>query len=453
MTHIVICGAGIAGISAAYFLAVHHGVRSILLVDERPPLSLTSDKSTEAYRNFWPGPDNVMIALMNRSIDLLETLARSHHNSFRMNRRGYLYATAQEDAGEQLQQAAERAAQLGGGPLRYHTTPHRYVPSPPEGFHDVPDGIDIVQGAEAIRALFPYLNPATRQVVHIRRAGWLSAHELGMLLLERARAHGVRWLQGRVIGVERKGGRISQVWIRQDHRERAFPADVFVNAAGPFLPDVARLLDVDLPVFCEAHAKWMFNDYQRVLPRDAPLIIWAEPQQLPWSPEERQALEVEPDLRYLLGSLPPGVHVRPEGGEESSMLLLLWGYASHPSSPHSSFSVDPLFPEIVLRGITTAVPGFRRYWDRMPKPVIDGGYYTKTPENLPLIGPLPVEGAYVIGALSGFGIMAACAAGELLSLHILNAPLPPYAPAFHPARYTDPNLYPNLSRWSDSWQL
>jgi sarcosine oxidase, subunit beta len=45
---IVICGAGIAGISAAYYLAVHYGMRNILLVDERPPMSLTSDKSTEA---------------------------------------------------------------------------------------------------------------------------------------------------------------------------------------------------------------------------------------------------------------------------------------------------------------------------------------------------------------------------------------------------------------------
>ena len=32
--------------------------------------------------------------------------------------------------------------------------------------------------------------------------------------------------------------------------------------------------------------------------------------------------------------------------------------------------------------------------------VIDGGYYCKTQENRPLVGPLPVAGAYMIGALS-----------------------------------------------------
>src|SRR5258705_970872 len=91
---VVICGAGIAGIAAAYHLAVRRGVRGIVLVDERPPLSLTSDKSTECYRNWWPGPGNDMVALMNRSINLLEELAREIGNAFCMNRRGYPFVTA-----------------------------------------------------------------------------------------------------------------------------------------------------------------------------------------------------------------------------------------------------------------------------------------------------------------------------------------------------------------------
>ena len=76
----VICGAGIAGISAAYHLAVHHGVRDLILVEERDPLSLTSDKSTECYRNWWPGPGDAMVRLMNRSIDIMEDLARERGN-------------------------------------------------------------------------------------------------------------------------------------------------------------------------------------------------------------------------------------------------------------------------------------------------------------------------------------------------------------------------------------
>jgi len=52
---VVICGAGIAGISAAYHLAVRRGVREVVIVDDQPPLSVTSDKSTECYRNWCPG--------------------------------------------------------------------------------------------------------------------------------------------------------------------------------------------------------------------------------------------------------------------------------------------------------------------------------------------------------------------------------------------------------------
>ena len=87
---VVICGAGIAGISAAYHLTVRRGLEGVVLVDERPPLTLTSDKSTECYRNWWPGPGDAMVSLMNRSIDLMEELARESDNAFHLNRRGYL---------------------------------------------------------------------------------------------------------------------------------------------------------------------------------------------------------------------------------------------------------------------------------------------------------------------------------------------------------------------------
>ncbi len=82
---VIICGAGITGVSAAYHLATA-GIQDILLLDERPPLTLTSDRSTECYRNWWP--DGEMLALMNRSIDLMEQLADASHNVFHMNRRG-----------------------------------------------------------------------------------------------------------------------------------------------------------------------------------------------------------------------------------------------------------------------------------------------------------------------------------------------------------------------------
>lgn len=64
----LICGAGIAGIAACLSSCCDAGCEKCNTGRRaRPPLSLTSDKSTEAYRNWWPGPDDSMVRYMNRA--------------------------------------------------------------------------------------------------------------------------------------------------------------------------------------------------------------------------------------------------------------------------------------------------------------------------------------------------------------------------------------------------
>ena len=121
---VVICGAGMAGIAAAYHLAVRGGVTNIVLVDEREPLTLTSNKGTEAYRNWWPGPGDTMVRFVNRSIDLLEELARATDNCFQMNRRGYVFLTADDRQIPVMKAAAAETSALGAGPIREHPGPH-----------------------------------------------------------------------------------------------------------------------------------------------------------------------------------------------------------------------------------------------------------------------------------------------------------------------------------------
>ena len=92
-------------------------------------------------------------------------------------------------------------------------------------------------------------------------------------------------------------------------------------------------------------------------------------------------------------------------------------------------------------------PALRAYVGHTGRPVVDGGYYCKTRENRLLVGPLPVAGAFVIGALSGYGQMAAQAAGELLAAHVTGGALPDYAPAFLLSRYNDPAYRQLLAEW------
>jgi glycine/D-amino acid oxidase-like deaminating enzyme len=451
---VVICGAGIAGIAAAYHLAVRRGVGPVVLVDERPPLSLTSDKSTECYRNWWPGPGDAMVAVMNRSIDLLEELARESGNAFRMNRRGYLFATADPGRAAEFVTAAEEAAALGAGPARVHrSAASDYEPAAPEGFESPIRGADVITDPGLIRRHFPYLAPDTVAVLHARRCGWFSGQQLGQYLLERCREKGVRLVEGRVERILTAGGRVSGVEIAARGGALRMDAPRAVNAAGPFVKRVAALLGVELPVFCERHGKIAFLDPTGAVPRWSPLTIWADPLRLDWTPEERAELEASADHRYLLGELQAGAHSRPEGEGESRWVLGIWTYDVAPVEPTFPIAFDPWYPEIVLRGMARMIPGLKPYLGRMPRCVVDGGYYTKTRENRFLAGPLPVEGAYIIGALSGYGLMAANGAADLLADYIAERPLPRYAPAFHLDRYRDPEYVKRLDRWGDSGQL
>ena len=454
---VVICGAGMAGVAAAYHLAVRHGVRRVILVDERPPLSLTSDKSTEAYRNFWPGPDDAMVRFMNRSIDLLEGLANASGNVFRMNRRGYVFGTARPARAAELRTMAETVAGWGAGPLRIHDgrpATAAYAPPSAGDWRHEPDGIDLLLDPALIRRHFPYVTDDTVAILHARRCGWLSGQQLGMHLLELARRAGAELVEGRLAGVDVTGGRVAGVRIDGPGSRRAVATERLILAAGPLLPDAARLLDLTLPVFSEQHHKIAIEDTLGAVPRDAPFLIWDDAQTLRWSADERAALEADPELCWMLEPFPPGVHTRPEGASpESRTLLVLWSYDSAATEVVFPLPEPPYYTELVLRGMARMVPGFAGYLERMPRAYVDGGYYAKTRENRPLIGPLPVTGAYVSSAYSGFGIMAGCAGGELVAAHVTGSTLPDYAPAFTLDRYDDPAYIKRIEGCSATGQI
>ena len=445
----VIAGAGIAGVATAYHLAVRFGLGDVVVCDPLPPLSLTSDKSTECYRNWWPGPDDAMVRLVNRSIDLLEEWAAASGNVFNLNRRGYLYVTADPSRLTSLHRSAREISSLGAGPLRVHDSGSggaAYRPAPPHGFEDQPEGADLIVDAALLHRSFPFLTQRAVGALHTRRAGWLSAQQLGAWLLAEAIGAGATVVRSRVEGVETAAGRVKAVHLEDGSSIRT---GAFVNAAGPLLAPVGRMVGVDLPVHSEVHRKLAFEDTLGAVPRAAPLLIWNDPQTLAWDGAESGHLAAG-GRRSLLAELPAACHCRPEGGPGSAWVLALWEYKRHVREPVWPLPIDDLYPEVVIKGTATMLPEMAGYLDRLPRPVVDGGYYTKTPENRPLIGPVGPEGSFVAGALSGYGVMAAAAAGELAALHVTGRDLPAYAAAFHPARYDRPGY---IRRFGDEGQL
>jgi sarcosine oxidase, subunit beta len=438
----VVCGAGIAGAAAAYELAVRRGLRDLVIVDPLPPLSLTSDKSTECYRNWWPGPGDTMVRLMNRSIDLLEELEKASGGRLRLNRRGYGYVTAEPARAADLERSAREIAALGGGELRLHRGAPEdpaYPPFAARGFDPTLTGADLLLDRAIIRRRFPFLADDVVALLHTRRCGWLSAHQLGVVLLEGALEAGAQLARGRVAAIATSRGRVSGVEIESARgRERLATACV-VDAAGPRAREVGALAGVDLPLVNELHGKVAFDDYLGVVPRELPLMIWCDPQELSWSEEERRDLAADPELAWLLAPLPAGVHFRTEGAEGSTILLLLWSYHPEPCEPTFPPRFDPLYPDVVVRGLTRMVPALGAYLERgMRKPFVDGGYYCKTRENRLLVGPTSVAGFHLLCGLSGYGIMASLAAAELLGAHVAGGPLPSHARELALARYQDP---------------
>jgi glycine/D-amino acid oxidase-like deaminating enzyme len=444
---VVICGAGIAGVSTAYHLAVRQRVDDVIICDPAVPLGLTSDKSSECYRNWWPGPGTGMVDLMNRSIDLMEEIESRSGGALAMNRRGYLYVTGDPAVLHRMERSGREIAALGAGELRVHHDTVDYSPAAPSGVAG-PGGADLLVG-DAATSLFPYLGADTVGALHARRAGWLSAHQLGSRLLDEARAAGARLVGASVVGIDSTGGRVRSVRLDDGS---VIPATAVINAAGPMQKDVAAMVDMDLPVFAEVHNKVAFRDSRAALPRGAPMLIWMDAQVLDWSPDEVEMLRSE-GRGPLTGTMPPICHCRPEGGADSPWVVALWEYHKTVMDPVWPIPEDPLLSEVVVRGISRMVPAMAAYRDHLPQPFVDGGYYVKTTENRPLIGPIGPEGSFLVGALSGFGIMAAPAAGELAAAHVLGLPLPAYAPEFELTRYEDPAYIATIATQEDTGQL
>jgi glycine/D-amino acid oxidase-like deaminating enzyme len=440
---IVICGAGIAGTALAYHLVTRLGARNVVVVDERQPLTLTSDKGTQGYRNWWPGPDATMLQFVSRSLDILEEIARQNFNAIRMSRRGYLFATASDVRVEEMRRIALQVSSYGMGPLREHRSIDAYQPEPAEGFEGQPDGADLLLGGSATRA-FPYLDSSTRAVLHVRRAGWLNAVVLGTWCLNRAIADGATFLKDRVQSVDTAGGRVRSVTLAGGD---TIHTGKLVLAAGPLLAQAGRMLGLELPVFHELHAKITFRDTRAAIPRNAPFLIWTDGMQLQWSADEMARFAASPRDRCLLERMPGGVHVRPVDGPNGDELYLIWTYENDRCEPVWPQQFSDNYPGAVMRAVAAMVPAMKAYETRAADGYVDGGYYCKTRENRPLAGPLPVEGAFVCGALSGSGVMTSHAAAELVATHVTGGSLPSYAKWFHPARYEDAAYVALIESW------
>ncbi len=418
---IAIVGAGIAGIATAYYLARKVGLTRIVLIDRSLPMSLTTAKSGENFRDYWP--QACMASFARRSLDLMQGLADASDNAFDLRFSGYDYLS--ESAGREV--------------------------FPPNPLGGSASGLRRTREAGAIRQRYPYLAETIQQVFHVERAGAIDVHALGSLLLGRARDAGVTLQYGTVESIERRSSAFALDLTTAGDRVEVV-ADRLVIAAGPFVDRLAAMVDVELPVESILQRKIVIPDPEDIIPRDMPFTIFADPQTLSWSDEEAELIDEDPEYRWLLDEFPGGLHVKPESRDQ---IKLGWAYNRTAEPPTWDPEEDLEFPNIVLRGASRFLPALSRYTgDLIPTPVVQySGYYTRTRENWPLIGPLRHEGLYVVAALSGYGTMCACAAGELCADWMSGGEPAEYARYFHPDRYNDPAILAEIDGQESDGQL
>lgn len=441
----LVIGAGIVGIATAYYLKKINPALHVILVDAGQPMAFTSAHSGENYRNWWPHP--VMTAFTNHSIDLMEAVARETDNLINMNRRGYVLTTRSGVSDAYLDDLEAGYAHAPEDAIRIHepSTASRYQPALKEDWQQAPSGVDVLTDATLIQQNFPSYAADIQSVIHIRRAGSISGQQMGQYMLEKYKAAGGRRATGSVQSIDNTSG----FKVQLADPESTIIADRLVNAAGPFVAAIASMLGVQLPIRNTLQQKIAFEDRLGAIPRTMPFSIDLDGQMIDWDDEERELLAEESSVEWLTRPLPGAIHCRPDGGDHGTWLKLGWAFNDDTVRPTWEPELSDTFPEIVLRGAARLNPSLKAYYGQLPRTLHHyGGHYTMTEENWPLIGEMGVEGAYVVGAMSGFGTMAACAGGELCAQWVLGKHKPAYADALSPQRYRNEALMEDLAALS-----
>ena len=415
---IVICGAGIAGVATAYYISKFRKEERIVLIDKNQPLSFTTSKSGENFRDYWPHP--CMEKLSSRSIDLMKGLRKEFKTeTFDMNFSGYHFVSHLKDQ-----------------PIFAD-----------DSSTDFQEKNIVDKNQSSIQQKYPYLDDGIQKSVFIKNAGKIDVYQLGSLLLKEGRKNGVELISGEILNIKNNKSAIEIILSST----QSLRADQLVITAGPFINNIGKMIGLRFPISNILQRKFILPDPLNIIPSDMPFTIYADSQFLSWTQEEKTFFDNEIENQWLLKKFPGGIHIKPEPGGKIKMG---WAFQRKKEEPKWDFSTDDLFPQIVLKGASRFIPNLKSYEENIPTPLIQyAGYYTKTAENWPLIGPTKLDNVFVVGALSGFGTMTACAAGELCAKYIFGKDIPDFATYFTPNRYENLKILNEINAVKNDGQL
>jgi len=351
---VVIVGGGIVGSSIAYHLT-DQGCRNVLVLEREAHQGMGSTgKSMGGVRGQFATAVNIQMSLY--SIPFLARFEEltGHPSSYRAQ--GYLFVASSEKHLEYLCTNRAKQVELGF------------------------KGCELLAAQDVVRIL-PQLR--ADDVVggsFCATDGFVDPHSVMTGFAARAVERGARIEKGvEATAILRDERGVARVETRRGRVQTR----TLVNAAGPWAAEVARMVDVQLPV----------EPLRRMLVPTEPF------------PQISHQAPMTIDMAT-------GFHFRPEG------LGLLLAWSDPEEKPGFKTSFDSSFIEKILTRAVERVPCFEnlqvnpaRGW---------AGLYEMTPDHHAILGPVPeVPGFYVANGFSGHGVMHSPATGKILADLIL----------------------------------
>ena len=372
---VVVIGGGIVGVATAFWCS-RAGLETVL-VEMRDGLStLTTPQSIECFRAQFTEP--AMSELAQESIRVFENLAEVigiPDYDISLRHKGYLFVTDDATLVDPLRRAVETHHRLG-------VTDSEFL------------------AGDDLHRRFPYLAESAVAATFRQRDGSLSSHEatLGFakgsdadFLLSTRATDILQDAQG-VCGVVTDRGTIATRAV--------------VNAAGPFAGVVGRMAGLDLSLEPVRRQK-VFIAPKPQIPQDAPLSI----------------------------DIVQDVYWRPETGGA----YIAWVDPNEPvSEPMEELPTDPYYGAIVLDKLVRLFPFWEEVAEDLKKEDVkpSAGQYVYTPDEQPLIGPVPQLPGFFLNCGYWAGVMLSPAAGRRVA-DLITGRMDPADNPLRPTRYEE----------------
>jgi sarcosine oxidase subunit beta len=375
----IVVGGGIVGVATAFWLS-RAGLDTVL-VEMRDGLStLTTPNSIECFRAQFTEPPMAELALP--SIEVFQNFAEVvglPGYDISLRQQGYLFVTDREGLVADLQAAVEKHHSLG-------VTDSEFLD------HD------------QLLARFPYLSERVVGATFRQRDGWLSSHEATQGF---AKGSTARFLIGtRATGILQDAQGVSGV----ETQRGTIATRTVVNAAGPFAGVVGRMANLDLPLEPVRRQK-VFVSPKPQIPQGAPLTI----------------------------DLVEDAYWRPETGGA----YIAWVDPDEPvSEPTEELPTDWDFAAIVLEKLICLNP----FWEEIASSLKSedlhpsAGQYVYTPDEQPIIGPVPEVPGFYVNCGYWAGVMLSPEAGRRIA-SLVTGEMDPQDNLLRPTRYAEGIVY------------